>query len=95
MRRRDMVGIARVVLFGRERMVMLEPRSKGMMGTTLRFAYEVRADGAYFDEIPTVDLSKELLDLASHIIDTKSGAFEPDTFKDRYQDAVIALIRAI
>ena len=94
MARRKMVGVARVVLFGRERMVMLEPRAKGMMGTTLRYAYEVRADGAYFDEIPKVELSKELLDLASHIIDTKAGKFEPDKFNDRYQDAVVALIRA-
>ena len=94
MRTRGMVGIARVVLFGKERMVMIEPRSKGMVGTTLRYAYEVRADGAYFDEIPAVDLSKELLDLASHIIDTKAGKFQPEEFKDRYQDAVVALIRA-
>ena len=94
MRRRAMVGIARVVLFGRERMVMIEPRGKGLMGTTLHYAYEVRADGAYFDEIPKVDLAKELLDLASHIIDTKTGKFDPSRFQDRYQDAVIALIKA-
>lgn len=94
MRKREMVGIARVVLFGRERMLMLEPRSKGLVGTTLRYAYEVRKEGAYFDEIPKVDLSKELLDLASHIIDTKAGDFEPDEFQDRYQDAIVELIRA-
>lgn len=94
MRRREMVGIARVVLFGKERMIALEPRSKGMMGTTLRYAYEVRADGAYFDEIPKVELSKELLDLASHIIDTKAGKFQPEDFKDRYQEALVELIRA-
>lgn len=94
MARRAMVGLARVVLFGRERMIMLEPRSKGLVGTTLRYAYEVRKEDAYFDEIPKVELSKELLDLASHIIDTKAGAFEPDEFKDRYQDAVVELIRA-
>lgn len=94
MRRRDMVGIARVVLFGRERMIMLEPRERGMVGTTLRYAYEVRADNAYFDDIPKVELAKELLDLASHIIDTKTGGFDPTLFKDRYQDAVLELIRA-
>ena len=94
MLRRDMVGIARVVLFGKERMIMLEPRSRGLLGTTLRYAYEVRESGAYFDDIPQVELTKELLDLASHIIDTKAGDFEPDAFKDRYQDAVVALIRA-
>ena len=94
MERRKMVGIARVVLFGKERMIMLEPRSKGLVGTTLRYAYEVRAAGGYFDEIPKVEISKELLDLASHIIDTKAGTFEPGDFKDRYQDAVVELIRA-
>lgn len=94
MRQRGMVGIARVVLFGRERMIMLEPRERGMVGTTLRYAYEVRADNAYFDEIPKVELTKELLDLASHIIDTKTGTFDPSLFKDRYQDAVLELIRA-
>ena len=91
---RKMVGIARVVLFGKERMIMLEPRSKGLVGTTLRYAYEVRAAGGYFDEIPKVEISKELLDLASHIIDTKVGTFDPAEFKDRYQDAVVELIRA-
>ncbi len=94
MERRKMVGIARVVLFGKERMVMLEPRDKGLVGTTLRYAYEVRAAGGYFDEIPKVEISKELLDLASHIIDTKAGKFKPDEFKDRYQDAIVELIRA-
>ena len=94
MTRRDMVGIARVVLFGKERMIMLEPRSQGLLGTTLRYAYEVRESRAYFDDIPKVELTKELLDLASHIIDTKAGKFQPQDFKDRYQDAVVALIRA-
>ena len=94
MTRRDMVGIARVVLFGKERMIMLEPRSQGLLGTTLRYAYEVRESGAYFDDIPKVELTKELLDLASHIIDTKAGKFQPQDFKDRYQEAVVALIRA-
>jgi DNA end-binding protein Ku len=94
MRTREMVGIARVVLFGRERMVMVEPRSKGLMATTLHYAYEVRNDAAYFDDIPKVDLAKDLLDLASHIIDTKTATFDPSQFKDRYQDAVVELITA-
>ena len=94
MRKRGMVGIARVVLFGRERMVMIEPRSKGLMATTLHYAYEIRGDDAYFDEIPEVQIAKDLLDLASHIIDTKRGPFDPSAFEDRYQDAVRALIEA-
>ena len=94
MRQRDMVGIARVVLFGKQRMIMLEPRSNGLVGTTLRYGTEVRAEGAYFDDVPKVAVTKELLDLASHIIDTKAGTFQPEEFKDRYGDAVAALIRA-
>lgn len=94
MRTRAMVGIARVVLFGRERMVIVEPRAKGLIATTLHYAYEVRGDATYFDEIPEVNLAKELLDLASHIIDTKKAAFDPAQFKDRYQEAVVTLIKA-
>lgn len=94
MSKRGMAGLARVVLYGRERILLLEPRGKGLVGTTLRYDYEVRDDKAYFDEIPDVSLSKEMLDLASHIIDTKKGVFDPSKFKDRYQDAVVDLIRA-
>jgi DNA end-binding protein Ku len=94
MRKRDMVGLARVVLYGRERIIMLEPRGKGLAGTTLRYNYEVRDDKTYFDEITNKNVAKDMLDLASHIIDTKVGHFDPSEFKDRYQDAVVDLIRA-
>ena len=94
MRAREVVGIARVVLYGRERSVMLEPRSKGILATTLHYAYEVRDDKAYFDDIPEVEISKEMLDLALHIIDLKTAKFDPSKFKDQYQEAVVDLIRA-
>src|SRR5436305_5685677 len=94
MRKRDMVGLARVVLYGRERIIMLEPRGKGLAGTTLHYNYEVREDKAYFDDIKSKSVGKDMLDLASHIIDTKVGHFDPSEFKDRYQDAVVDLIRA-
>jgi DNA end-binding protein Ku len=94
MRVRDMVGIARVVLYGRERSIMLEPRHDGILATTLRYAYELRDDKAYFDDIPKVEIGKEMLDLALHIIDVKAAKFDPGTFRDAYQDAVVDLIRA-
>jgi DNA end-binding protein Ku len=75
-------------------MLMLEPRGRGIMGTTLRYDYEVRDDKAYFDDIQKAELSAEMLDLASHIIDMKKARFDPSQFKDRYQDAVVQLIRA-
>jgi len=94
MRSRGMVGLARVVLFGRERILMLEPRGRGLMGTTLHYAYEVRDDKAYFDPVPDVKIAPDMLELAGHIIDTKKAKFDPSRFEDRYQDAVVELIRA-
>lgn len=94
MRSRGMAGIGRVVLFGRERIVMLEPRGRGVMATTLRYAYEVRDEKAYFDTIPEVKIAPEMLELAAHIIDTKKATFDPSHFEDRYQEAVVELIRA-
>jgi DNA end-binding protein Ku len=94
MMKRDMAGLARVVLYGRERILMLQPRDKGIMGTTLRYAYEVRNSSAYFEEIPSLSLPKEMIELASHIIDMKKGHFDPARFEDRYQDALVELIKA-
>jgi len=94
MSERKVAGIARVVLGGRERLILLEPRHKGILGTILHPNYEARGDGAYFADIPDIKISHEMLDLAGHIIDTKKGAFDPETFTDRYQGAMLELIRA-
>jgi DNA end-binding protein Ku len=88
------VGLARVVLFRRERIVMLEPRDKGIVATSLHYANEVHAANAYFDEIPNLDLPKEMVELAKHIIDMMSGKFQPEQFEDRYEMALIELIRS-
>lgn len=88
-----MVAIGRLVLTTREHMIAIEPRSKGLMGTLLRYPYEVRDETEFFDDIPDIKVDKELLDLARHIVDTKKGAFEPDKFKDRYEAALKELIR--
>ncbi|HWL66864.1 MAG TPA: Ku protein [Geminicoccus sp.] len=94
MRSRKMAGVARLVLYRRERIVLLEPRDKGMLLTTLHYANEVRPQEDYFDEIPDTRLSKEMLDLAGHIIDTKMSRFDPRQFKDRYEEALKALVQA-
>lgn len=94
MRERGMVGLARVVLYGRERILMIEPRDKGLLGTTLHYQYEIRDEKAYFDSVPDLKIPAEMLKLAEHIIDTKCGTFDPSQFKDRYQDALVELIRA-
>jgi len=94
MRAEKVVGLARVVLYRRERIMMLEPSGKGIVGYTLRFANEVHAANSYFDEIPAVELPEQMLDLAEHIIEKMKGKFEPDKYEDRYENALIELIRS-
>jgi DNA end-binding protein Ku len=94
MRKKKMVGIGRVVMARRERVMMLEPFGKGIMGTTLHYPYEIRSDEAVFDEIPELKLPDQMIGLAEDIIDRMSGEFEPDKFEDRYENAMIELIRS-
>ncbi|MDF2764945.1 MAG: repair protein [Rhodospirillales bacterium] len=86
------VAIGRLVLTTREHMIALEPRGKGLMGTLLRYPYEVRDEAHYFDDIPNIKIEKEMLDLAKHIVKSKSGHFEPDKFEDRYETALREVI---
>lgn len=87
-------GLGRAVISRRERLFILEPRDRGILATSLHYAYEVRSSHAYFDEIPEVGIPDEMLDLAKHIIRTKMGRFDISKFDDRYEDALIAMIRA-
>jgi DNA end-binding protein Ku len=86
------VAIGRVVLTNREHIIALEPLDNGLMGTLLRYPYEVRNEKEYFDDIQDVKITKDMLDLARHIVEQKSGSFEPDQFEDRYEQALIDLI---
>src|SRR3712207_5524420 len=94
MREKGVVGIGRVVLYRRERPIMLQPRGKGLVATTLHYAYEVRDDGDFFEDIEDVEVPEEMLDLATHIIGRKMSHFDPKRFEDRYQDALLELIKA-
>ncbi len=87
-----MVAIGRVVLTSREHVIALEPRGKGLMGTLLRYPFEVRDSAEYFDDIPDVKLTKDMMDLARHIVETKSGHFKPQEFEDHYEHALKELI---
>jgi DNA end-binding protein Ku len=86
------VAIGRVVLTNREHIIALEPLDKGLMGTLLRYPYEVRGEKEYFDDIQDVKITKDMLDLAKHIVEQKSGSFEPETFEDHYESALVDLI---
>src|SRR5580692_11608690 len=86
------VAIGRVVLTNREHIIALEPLDKGLMGTLLRYPYEVRSEQEYFDDIQDVKVTQDMLDLAKPIVNQKTGRFEPDKFEDQYETALIDLI---
>jgi DNA end-binding protein Ku len=88
----DKVAIGRVVLTNREHIIALEPLGKGLMGTLLRYPYEVRDEKEYFDDIQDVKVTKDMLDLAKHIVEKKSAPFEPENFEDHYEAALVDLI---
>jgi DNA end-binding protein Ku len=94
MRDEKRVALARIVLYRRERIIMLEALDKGMLATTLRYAYEVRDAAPYFEDIPDVKLPDEMRKLASHILAQKAAHFDPKKFDDRYEEAVQALLKA-
>jgi DNA end-binding protein Ku len=91
-REMNKVAIGRVVLTSREHVIALEPLDKGLVGTLLRYPYEVRGEAEYFDDIQDVKVTKDMLDLAKHIVNQKSGTFEPDKFEDHYETALVDLI---
>ncbi|RXH41351.1 Ku protein [Bradyrhizobium zhanjiangense] len=91
-REMNKVAIGRVVLTSREHIIALEPLGKGLVGTLLRYPYEVRSEQEYYDEIQDVKVTKDMLDLARHIVNQKAGTFEPEKFEDRYETALIDLI---
>jgi|SRR5215471_5302755 len=93
-RDKKMVALGRVVLSRREHVVMLEAFDKGLLAATLRYQYEVRDQAAYFEDIPPMKLPDEMRKLAAHIVDSKAGHFDPASFKDEYEEALIELLRA-
>lgn len=89
----NMVAIGRLVLTSREHIIALEPLKNGIMGTLLRYPYEIRDEGEYFDGIKDVKVTKDMLDLARHIVQKKTSKFDPTKFNDRYETALVDLIQ--
>src|ERR1700704_1542351 len=92
-RKEGMVALGKVVFTSREHIIALEARGKGLLGVTLRYPYEVRDEKDYFDEIEDEKVPGDMLELASHIVDTKRGEFDPKKFEDRYEDALKELLK--
>lgn len=93
MRDKDRVALARIVLTNREHVIAIEPLGKGLLGTTLRFPYEIRDEEDYFDGIKSPKISKDMIDLAAHILDSKAAHFNPEKFKDQYETALKTLVK--
>ena len=94
MREKRKVALSRVVLSQRERLIALMCRGKGLLMMTLRTADEVRESEEYFTDIEEEEPEKEMLELAERLIEQKSAKFDPSEFHDRYQDALLELVKA-
>ncbi len=94
MRKKQVAALARAVLFRRVRTVLLRAQGIGLVAHTLNFDYEVRPSSEVFEDLPEMKIDGEMLDLAKHIIETKSGKFDPRDFDDRYDNAVAELVQA-
>lgn len=92
-RKEGRVALGRVVFTSREHVIALEPRGKGLLGITLRYPYEIRKEDQYFDDIENEKIPKDMLELASHIVETKSGHFNPQKFEDHYEEALKELLK--
>jgi len=93
MKDQDRVALAKIVIAHREHIIALEPLGKGLLGTTLRYDYEVRDEKDYFSGVPSPRVSKDMVSLAAHILETKETKFDPRKFKDEYETALKKLVR--
>ncbi|MBV8926644.1 MAG: Ku protein [Bradyrhizobium sp.] len=92
MKDQDRVALARIVLTNREHVIAIEPFGKGLLGTTLRYPYELRDADDFFEDIKSPKITKDMVELASHILDTKAAHFDPSKFKDEYETALKKLV---
>jgi DNA end-binding protein Ku len=91
--RKDVVGLARVTLAKRERPIMIVPMRNGLCGITLRYGHEVRDASECFGQIPEIVLPEEMLQVAEHIIETKTGEFELALLQDRYRSVLVSMLK--
>ena len=87
-------ALARTVIFRRERLFFAQPYGAGLLAHSLHYDYEVRSVARGFTEVPEMKIPAEMRELAAHIIDTKRGHYDPAAFDDRYEAALVEVIRA-
>jgi DNA end-binding protein Ku len=92
MDRKGVSALGKVMLSSREHVMALHPFGKGMLGQLLRYPGEVRKAEEYFGEIGNTKIDDEMVEMAEVLIDKHAGHFDPGRFKDRYGDALKALV---
>ena len=90
---REVVALGHIVLSNRERPIILEPLGLGLRGMTLRYAHEIREEAVYFADIPKMELPRQMVELAEHIVDVKLADFDPSLLEDRYRTSVVSMLR--
>lgn len=94
MKTKKVAAVAETVLFRRVRTLLIRAEGEGLIASTLNYDYEVRSAEEAFSEIPAIKLKGEMVELAEHIIKTKSGRFDPKKFDDRYDAALAEVVKA-
>jgi DNA end-binding protein Ku len=93
MKRKNVAGIGRVVMRQREHPLLIVPYGKGLMGVTMRYPYEVCETDAYFEKILDIPIPEETYKLTTAIIAAKTVKFNPEKFEDRFENALVELVR--
>ena len=88
------VGVGQFILRGQGNIVAIKPCGRGLLLEVLRHAGEVRSADSFFKELPDFKVESEALDLAKELIERRAGKFEPEQFKDEYNEAMWELIHA-
>ena len=87
------VALGRVVMHTRERLMAIEPREHGLVASTLRMRDEVVNMSKALEAVPNVKPDRQMVDIAEQIISQQQGPFDPDIFRDRYEEALRDLIK--
>jgi DNA end-binding protein Ku len=92
MRKERQAAEGRLVLSYREHAVIIQPRDEGLILHRMRDAREVESP-ALFKKTPQIKVDPKMVAIATEIIEQKKGKFEPATFKDPYEEALVALLK--
>ena len=93
LRKSKKVGLGQMAVRGRDYVVAIKPCGDGLLLETLRFAEEIKESDKIFEDIPEMKPEKEMLELATELIERKAAPFKADVFKSKYADALKDLIK--